>query len=901
MNAISHVGPRFEAFGQRFMDFVVKEKLVHRGLNEDGHPVGYTVDSFSDTGKTVAEYSATKDYFSGRLDKPVNDLLHAVRLHGGVEDIYLVASASASTSDIREFKNRVADWPGFAYRTIHVYDQRRIAEEIADEMLANDLAIDELAEFLPELKRICAEHSANMLAPTQDPRYLARADVDTAISDWLETHKCLVISGIGGSGKSEAAAAYASRSRKQFEIVIWLQGSEVQDVSGLRAARLGRRGDQYNVAGLLSTRKSLVVIDDAEAVFDIAELEAICSEESRVIITQRSSAGASLSLPLMRADLAREVLERDLPSVSPAAVWERVWKTVGGHPLTLALMNAAVRGGATWEDIGSDCAFVGELEDDQMQRLADRLLGRLRTSLRRELGIFVWLDSTVADRGFLKSVIGPVGVRKLEAHSLTTADRALAVRIHDIVLASMRQEKWFDEEELSRLNDELERYLVGEFESSGVTLRAAGIALNPKLKALCTAGDKRPVYLYALLQVWNETDLDRALLGDPAQTVQALEQGKIPVSAVAIAVVLEAIECMYRSDKAHRGLENARATLRARLPLFERLQQLQGVPPRQKIEIIHHHAKALVVLEKLDEARLLFEQVLASAFPLYESRLQLVRIFSRQKRHREAVEQAEIILKAAQQQGEVSYSVTLAALEAVPSGDERERLIKAYADTVERELLLAADAGLEQVLQVASAVGRSWSWNDPERFKRVWRKLPSSQLVLDRSKFIQAELHQLAARVMPDEVRQLTENALRLFDEMTERDDFQSQKYGQCLVEAGQPGKAIGVLDTIENKGPFVSYWMSKACLDGGDIARARTEIDLALEKLHAEKERFQNTYFSAFLAQRFEVRVRQGDLSARDDILAAIEKTSDGKYRATLERRLSQYDQGHHDCHGSV
>jgi hypothetical protein len=56
----------------------------------------------------------------------------------------------------------------------------------------------------------------------------------------------------------------------------------------------------------------------------------------------------------------------------PAADFEVIWSTVGGHPLSLGLIDAAVRQGATWQEIGLDCRAVGELEH-RGERLADRL------------------------------------------------------------------------------------------------------------------------------------------------------------------------------------------------------------------------------------------------------------------------------------------------------------------------------------------------------------------------------------------------------------------------------------------------------------------------------------------------------------------------------------------------
>ena len=66
------------------------KKLVHHGVNAEGCPCGYTVDSFSQDATRVGEYSVEKNYFTdytevdgircyGKINK---DIQHAIA-HGG--------------------------------------------------------------------------------------------------------------------------------------------------------------------------------------------------------------------------------------------------------------------------------------------------------------------------------------------------------------------------------------------------------------------------------------------------------------------------------------------------------------------------------------------------------------------------------------------------------------------------------------------------------------------------------------------------------------------------------------------------------------------------------------------------------------------------------------------------
>lgn len=89
-------GALFERFGAKFLDHHLDANLVHRGLNAQLNPVGASVDSVDDAGELAAKYSIEKNYFQGRWEEPSNDLLHVLRMHPKVKDIYLVSSQSST-------------------------------------------------------------------------------------------------------------------------------------------------------------------------------------------------------------------------------------------------------------------------------------------------------------------------------------------------------------------------------------------------------------------------------------------------------------------------------------------------------------------------------------------------------------------------------------------------------------------------------------------------------------------------------------------------------------------------------------------------------------------------------------------------------------------------------------
>ena len=60
---------RFERMCYILSDAMSERKLIHKGTNFRGQPRRATVDSYSDDGTIVGEYSISETYFSN-MDKP---------------------------------------------------------------------------------------------------------------------------------------------------------------------------------------------------------------------------------------------------------------------------------------------------------------------------------------------------------------------------------------------------------------------------------------------------------------------------------------------------------------------------------------------------------------------------------------------------------------------------------------------------------------------------------------------------------------------------------------------------------------------------------------------------------------------------------------------------------------
>ncbi len=889
IEGIGRIGPgsMFERFGAKFLDHHLDVALVHRGLNAQLSPVGHTIDSYDDAGKIGGEYSIEQDYFLGAMGKATSDLLHVLRKHPEVVDVYLLSSRKAGDGVIPAYTQRTRQWPGMLERQIHMYDARRIAEVIVDELLMSDAAIDDLVEHLPALSAIIDDAAASLPVQEVTPHHIKRPEVTAMINAAImERGPVATVAGIGGIGKSEAVIAYVAEHRDSYDTCMWIDGDALRRPIDLKAISLWRGGTSRNVVAMLRARRCLLIIDDvAETVF-ADEFAVFCGKGSHIILTRRSPRDGDVVVPMLLREQGRAILDQGLAEPCPEAVLDELLRTVGSHPLTLALVNSVIAQGANWNDIASDCAAIPELTIGD-QRLADRLLGRLAGALSQELQLFEWAGQAHCDLRLLRGAITSIGIAKLRHHGLTSPDRPSTLRLHDIIQASVVAQRWLTPERAAALDDALEKVIQKMIAEEGLALRVLASTMRAKLEALVER-DPRPAFIVALLEIWKAPETRRELLPDVTAAAEALAAAVVPPQSAHVRAILETIEGLYRLDKL-TSIDTAKENLRAALPVFARLAAIPGIDSRTETEIRHHCAKALKNIGRHAEAQAMLEEVLAGPHPLPASRLQLVRLYGYSKETvAKSAEQADLIFTAAEEAGAVSSNVVLATLQSLPSasGKWRQRLFESHADLFEREILVAADAGADDALLAFAAVARHWSWNDRDRLMRVFVsiELIDPSLLEDATRAACGEVFAEVAKGPSGIDQEFQAQALRYYEAVEAPKDFGLQKHSQLLIEMGRHAEAEEVLRRIAEPSAFAFYRLSQAQLAQGKNDEALIAIDEAISRLTPGQGRFR----SSFLAQRFETRVALGDASALEDLEEAHRICEEGKYRLMLQRRLA-------------
>jgi tetratricopeptide (TPR) repeat protein len=858
-------GPLFETFGTRFLSRLLDIPLVQRGVSVRGNPIGRTVDATALNDSTVAEFSTDKGYFAG--DKPRNDLAHIVYRHPSAKQIYLVSSQVAPAGSIDAF----VESNGSQGRSVHVLDARRIAEEIIDRLMASDDAIDDLSEFIPVLAMVRDEHALDLRAPRPGSRHIQRPDVDAAIAEALGRSPCVAISGMGGVGKSEAAAAYVETHRNEYMQTIWLDGAQIERIEDLSAVAIRRAGDALNVVGLLNNRRCLLVIDDAKANLDPAQLSSMCGQGSHIILTRRV-AQKSYSLPLLTENESQSLLEADSVDPCPRPIFEKVLATAGGHPLSLALINAAVGNGTSWGDIAIDCEEIGKFTDGDT-RLYERILGRLRSNLEGELAVFAWADQPICDTGFLRCAIKPVGVRNLQSNALTAVDRASVIRLHEIVFAALRGGGWCSEARAAELDDALELYIASLTRGDTHNLQTVAGTHRRKLEARVAAGDRRPAYLYALIFAWDAADADVPSLPDPTDLARSLRCASGPARDMQLMLVIEAVEALFRYEREIKGSTEAKRRYRERLSVFDILDDTPDLNPRQRAEIIHHRGKLHRSIGDGDEAAKLFEQVLESEVPLSEAKLQLVRLYSKEpNRNLERAQQLtdELVASIATGGEGLSSSVTLGLIEALhwAREDWSNSIFEANYDLFMAHVSRGLLAGIPQAYETLASIVRNWAWTNPSRLEMLSGLIDTASaydIREDRGRGAYAEIQQKLAKTRSGEAADKhLKFALQGFEALKRPSAYQRRNHAETLLELGRFLEADTILrNIIDPEGrPFVAFSLSKANLGLGNLKEALAFADEAVVAAEGRNVRFK----PSFMEQRAAVR-REMDRGTLDGL----------------------------------
>ncbi|MBC8879493.1 tetratricopeptide repeat protein [Pseudomonas cerasi] len=857
-------GSIFERFGVVLIERMQDVRLVQRGSSVGGSPVGGALDAVSENGRVVVEASIVKGYFSGAMKKPWGDLDHTLALAPLAEDIYLLSSQRAEAGVIEAMVNTALQEDRMSGRRLHLMDSRSIAEAIIDGLMLRDDAIDDLAQYLPILAEIRDDHPASLNAPPLNALYVNNETVDAELDRRLETAMCVEIGGIGGIGKSQAAAACLLRSESRFEYRFWVSGRDIDGVERLSSVPLKRGGAERNISALLRRNCTFLVVDDASPRLDVAQLAAMCGPNSRILITRQNPSPGAFTMPTMKELQARELLGKGLNSQPSKDEFQTIWRSVGGHPLSLAMLNAAAYEGVSWNELAEDCANVANLPVDGA-RLADRILGRLKPALGEELVLFQWACQSHCDRAFFKYVVGPLRLKAFERHGLTAPESEASLRIHDIVFTALNSLNWLTDEKARQIDGKLETFILQQIREDGHGLQLIASQLKGKIASNVEGGDRRPAFLYTLSMVWMGSAIQIHLLPNALEEARRLKSLGALNNEVAILVVLESIEAKERYLRQAEGDSVAVKWLGTVVQAYGDLAAMADLDAGQAAKIKHHHAKTLRGLGRHAEADHLFEEVVAS-HSMNDAKLQLIRSAGcRDQGYETAKQYASEIIAAKLNSGSVSPSLLMALGDALNSARQSwaGELIEQHEEMFLSEALYSAAIGIPQGYHSVASFVRAMVWHAPERVESLLARLPEpTPLMLDddQSRGGYAEIMLLAAG---DDQPAYLNRALEAFETLKAPNLYQARKWGETLYKLGRYAEAETIFETIKDSGSriWLAHNMSQVKLELGKFDEALALVNESIAGATGVNKK----YLSSFLLQRIKVKIKLSQDPGRD------------------------------------
>ena len=163
--AIKLIAGDFEEFGGKLLDHLLKTPLDHSGVNFLGEPISSVLDSTSDDGAVVAQYSAEDGDFAGEMQKASDDIDKALARRPKAKRVLLIAAESKRPIIADTIKKKVLGERRMSGRSIGILGAQAIAALIVRKLLFNDAAIEELSQYLPELAQMRDEAARDRLFP----------------------------------------------------------------------------------------------------------------------------------------------------------------------------------------------------------------------------------------------------------------------------------------------------------------------------------------------------------------------------------------------------------------------------------------------------------------------------------------------------------------------------------------------------------------------------------------------------------------------------------------------------------------------------------------------------------------------------------------------------------------
>ncbi|MDD3695028.1 MAG: hypothetical protein PHG44_03570 [Lentisphaeria bacterium] len=878
-----------ELVGHMLVSAIEGRILVHRGLNAQAKPVGYTVDTFDGNRTVVAEYSTEADYFSPPFDKIQKDTRHACDQAADLQHLYLVSNSACQNSNWEGVVQAVKSIWAKPEGKVNILDSRLLAESIYKQVVEKTVLYEGFADFLPSLEAVWRDHNFAYNRPQPPSDYVQDSDRESMLLGAIANYPIVVVHGISGIGKSYLLRS-ALAGLDGFDNVVWLSGDDIPGSSGsFSSVTVGRLGMSFNLAGQFNNTRTLLVVDGWEETIDagrLGELRVGFERGSRIVISSQLAPSLSVNafpITTTKADCAKRILTigiGDLTSGDLHAV-DAIVKGAGGHPLLMAIIRGLVANGdATMQEIANDSANWPSYEDLETQsRILDRLFQNHATSVGEELSAARWLGTKVLDGELAASVFGRSGVAKLRRRSLVTDDSFGLLRFHDTAFLCIA--RWAGETDENGL---VERFLgffrqrldIADYHFQRALHTCAGRVVGITVNGPPTPG--LPYYLYLLLDLpaKDNSIVERLAKANLADHVDSLT----------------AIECIVEARETWRHLRVAVADQNE----FDRETVVQvdelkarDLPSLTKHILLHHQGKAYRRLRREADARVALRDALALHPSALHTRLQLARVTS----GNEQVDHLRAILEQfMSDENAVAITVVLAAIEIVGKLNNMATVMP-MADLLRLSLdaiAMAQCEGYGQPFITLASISRALWYNDPDTLVNIAGTLvlpPSAALDPLTARGVADTMKNIAKALLNKGNLEVAQQWLLLAEPYYGRVDttkvFDATMVAEYWVlrRDGREGLKVLVGFPEKDRSAFFYHRRAQANALTGNTDVALADIERALNMTEPK-------YRSAYLACKAEICIQAKLVDqARECLLEAFSCCDSDKFKADIQKKI--------------
>lgn len=883
-------GARLEQWLRPFWEHLAGGPVAARGLNAHGDPVHSSLDAYWPDG-SVSEASSVAKYFERPYKKLRYDLSHALTASRGVKVIRLFSTQVAGPAAWTLYERVNRRMKSQQYE-LDLWDGMRIAEYIVDVLLLDDRYVKRVGDALPNLRRIAEQNAVSNIVPRLALMYGGRDTEEAEVLNRLKQSRIVVISGFGGIGKTELACAIAHKKRDDYESVVWVDGAKLTSIQELEAYDVRLNGYRLNILSLLSNSRMLLVLDNVRVDIEIEPLGAVCADGSNVLITSQVAFGEEpLLLGFVTEDRAREILSEGMSAPCPDCVLRTVLDSVEGHPLVLRMLNQIGKTRQRWDEITRACEHIVGAADERRQMIADRILSQHLDVLGFELSVFKWCEDASIDAALFEHIAGVVGTEKLDRWSLTARGQSDAVRLHDLVFASIARVSERISVDIKNLGQKLQEFLVVNIAPKRLEFFRVVNRHALLIERLLTESPHPGALRYAYLHSRLPRMLDPALLGDPEADARLGCKGD---SRAWILSLVETIEADYRRVRDLGDKDSAKSTLKTRLATFDNLNSDKCLPENVRVIALHHKAKSLVKLGDVAGALQIFEQLIAQCPDLYPTKLQVARLLESDPQRAKSLI-FDIIEAERQSPGTVSTSVLIETLSTLRRKHLRgfvKEMTEHYGNFMATQLKSAVCLGEDQPIRAFAAVGPEWSYNWPDLFMEVLQEIEigkPSEAEDDEERIALGRLLCIAGKMLlrdghPVEAKVRLEQANTFFSNLERRPTpFACTHHADVLIRLNRATDAAQILDSVPDD-KRDSFWFlrrSEAYLEMKDFPQALTCIEKGAASCIPD-------YHSTFLSVRSDVLYAMGDAKHVDCLREAISCCKNERYLVELNQKLA-------------